>query len=525
MNPDRRQHLRHLSCLAVTPTWVFLAGCAGKPPTAAVGSNTGTNTAITATTAPSQGQYHLVNRLSWGANDAELARFARLGQANYVRQQLGASGPDALPGPVQARIQAMSISQHSLVDLLANLQAQKQRGEALPTEDERKAANKAHQEELNRLAQEAASRHLLRALYSPQQLRAQLCWFWFNHFNVHQHKHQIRAMLGDYEERAIRPHALGRFRDLLGAVLHHPAMLRYLDNDQNAANKLNENLGRELLELHTLGVNGGYTQQDVQEVARVLTGHGERLADGPPKLKPALAALYVQDGAYAFHPGRHDFGDKTVLGHRIAGRGAAELDEVLDLLAAHPSTARFISRKLAQFLYADHPPAELLDRMTRAYLASNGRIDATLEVLVNAPAFSQPEPRHFKDPMHFVISAVRAAYDERLVSSTRPMEQWLNRLGEGLANRQTPDGYPQQAEAWSSSGQMAQRFDIARLIGSGSNGLFKADEPAFPQLARPVYYQLLRPQMRADTRLALDNAASPQDWNTLYLSSPEFMFR
>jgi uncharacterized protein (DUF1800 family) len=194
---------------------------------------------------------------------------------------------------------------------------------------------------------------------------------------------------------------------------------------------------------------------------------------------------------------------------------------------------------MARFLLADEPPPALVRHMAQAFQASGANIGAALRVLVEAPAFSAGPPAKFKDPMHYVLSAVRAAYGERVVANTGPLQVWLNQLGQGLYNRATPDGWPLQAEAWNSSGQMATRFDIARAIGGGNAGLFRGEDAAgaagaasaaqeqaaFPQLARPIYYQVLRPQMREATRQALDAAASQQDWNALYLASPEFMMR
>src|SRR6202044_3845302 len=154
---------------------------------------------------------------------------------------------------------------------------------------------------------------LLRAVYSPSQLQEQMIWFWLNHFSVYQHKADLRWLVADYSERAIRPHALGHFRDLVMATLEHPAMLQYLDNAQNAAGHINENYARELMELHTLGVDAGYSQHDVQELARVLTGVGIARPDAPgPQTR--RQKLLIGDGLFAFYPGRHDFGDKTLLG-------------------------------------------------------------------------------------------------------------------------------------------------------------------------------------------------------------------
>jgi len=214
----------------------------------------------------------------------------------------------------------------------------------------------------------------------------------------------------------------------------------------------------------------------------------------------------------------------------VRGRGPDELDDVLDQLALHPSTARFVSRKLARHLLADEPPPAVVSAMAEAWAKSGGRIADVLGVLLRSPDFTAANQSRFKDPMHFVVSGVRACYGERVVLNTQPMQNWLNRLGQGLYNRQTPDGYPSDAAAWTGSGQLAARLDIARALGSNASGLFKTDDPmaprdqpAFPVLARPIYWQVLRPLLGPNTRDALDGAASPQDWNALYLSSPEFM--
>jgi uncharacterized protein (DUF1800 family) len=474
--------------------------------------------------------YRLANRLSWGATDAEWARVRTAGASGYIDEQLrAAAGP--MPAPVQAQIDALRVQQRPALELAMELEAARKVGEGQATEADRKAAQEVYQQSLNKLARESAARHLLRALHSPNQLHEQMQWFWFNHFNVYKQKRNIRVLLGDYEERAIRPHALGRFRDLLGAVTRHPAMLRYLDNEQNAAGRINENHARELLELHTLGVDAGYTQRDVQELARVLTGHGVNFTDKAPSLKREWQGQYSREGAYEFNPVRHDPGEKRLLGRSVRGRGAEELDEVLDLLAAHPATARFVSRKIARHLLADEPPAAVVDGMAAAWLRGGGHLADVLGVLLRAPEFTAPAALKFKDPVHFVVSAVRAAYGQRVVLNTGPMQLWLDRLGQGLHNRQTPDGYPSDMAAWSSSGQLAARLDIARILGGGSAGLFKTDDPAAPreppafrQFTRPIYWQVVRPLLASATRAALDAAGSPQDWNILYLSSPEFMY-
>jgi uncharacterized protein (DUF1800 family) len=476
----------------------------------------------------------LLDRLTWGANSTDYEQMRAAGTQAWLEAQLRPDPAAPLPPAIADQVAAMSITRQRLPELVYALEVQRKAADALPDEAARKAAQHDYQLELNRLGREAAVRELLRDLYSPKQLQEQMTWFWVNHFNVHQQKHLIRAMAGDYED-GLRAHALGRFRDLLAASARHPAMLSYLDNAQNAAKHVNENYARELLELHTLGVDGGYTQHDVQELARVLTGfgvsHDDPAASERPKLRRELAGQYVREGLFEFNPNRHDYGDKVVLGQTITGRGPAELDEVLDLLSRHPSTARNVCRKLARFLVADEPPPALVDEMSRAFLRSDGDIATVLRVAIAAPAFRASLHKDFKDPVHYVVSAVRLAYDSKPIVNAGPMVNWLNRLGEAPFNHQTPDGYSLAESAWDGPGQMAVRFEIAKAIGTGSAGLFKTDgpnpseRPAFPQLANAMYYQSTQARLAPATRQALDQAQSPQEWNLLLLSSPEFMMR
>ncbi|MBC7681063.1 MAG: DUF1800 domain-containing protein [Ferruginibacter sp.] len=475
--------------------------------------------------------YQLTNRLTWGATVATLDQAERMGLSPFLAQQLH-PGQATLPGAVQQQIAAMTISQIPLVALAQDMEKRKKDADAtFANDDDKKAAQQAYQQELNRLGREAATRHLLRALYSSNQLQEQMTWFWLNHFNVHLYKANLRAMVGDYEDTALRPHALGKFRDLLGAVAHHPAMLRYLDNEQNAANRINENYARELMELHTLGLGAAYTQQDVQEMARVLTGVGVNLGTDNPKVRKELQGDYVRKGLFEFNPNRHDYGAKILLGQPIRSRGLAELDEALDRLAKHPATARFISRKLAQYWLSDDPPPALVERMAQSFLKSDGDIAVTLQTLLASPEYAQGAGQKFKDPVHYVVSAVRLAYDDKPILNVGPMLNWLNRMGEPLYGRQTPDGYALDTAAWSSPGQMATRFEIAKAIGSGNAGLFKTDgsqpleKPAFPQLANALYYRALGQTLSPNTQQALAQATSAQEWNSFLLSSPELMHR
>lgn len=470
----------------------------------------------------------LVDRLTWGANASTLAAVEAAGIERWIEGQLHPRPEDGLPPAAAAQVEALGLIRRPLLDTVAELDAQTKAANAIPDPDQKRTAQQAYQGALGDLAKAAAHRAILRALYSPAQVRERMVWFWFNHFNIHQGKANLRALIGDYEERAIRPHALGRFRDLLGAVVRHPAMLRYLDNAENAAGRLNENHARELLELHTLGVGSGYTQGDVEALARILTGLGIDARAETPKLRPELQGQLVRDGLFLFNPARHDQDDKVFLGHTIRGRGLAEVDEALDLLSRHPATARLVARKLATYLVADAPPEALVQRMAQVFLHTDGDISAVLGVMIRSPEFAASLGAKVKDPVAYTLSAVRLAYDDRVVLSTAPIQGWLNRLGEGLYNRQTPDGYPLTASAWTGPGQLAARFEVARQIGSGPAGLFKPDpasveRPGFPQLQNALYWTSLRDRLDPATRAVLDQAVSPQDWNTLFLASPEFM--
>lgn len=475
----------------------------------------------------------LIDRLSWGVNASTADQVHRIGVAAWLQQQLHPAAETVLPAPVTAQIDGMPDAHGVTPAILLALQEQAKEANQIPDEEQRKAAKQAQQQAMNDRGKQAAARSILRALYAPDQLRERMSWFWMNHFNVHQYKADLRLLVGDYEDRAIRPHALGKFGDLLRATLRHPAMLRYLDNAGNAAGHINENYAREIMELHTMGVGSGYTQADVEALAKILTGVGIDLKPEDPKLKPELRPLLVRDGAFEFNPARHDMSEKTFLGHVIPGSGYAEVEQALDLIVHNPATAQFISRKIAVYFVSDNPPPALVARMAKAFAASDGDISAVVTAMVQSPEFDAAlkSGDRFKDPVNYVYSAVRLAYDDKVIANTAPIQNWLNRLGEGLYNRQTPDGYALTSESWSGPGQMMLRFEIARQIGSGSAGLFKPegpdakDRPAFPLVQNALYFNGLRQTLSSTTRTALDKAISPQDWNTLYLSSPEFMYR
>ena len=474
----------------------------------------------------------LVNRLTWGATLGDLNALRHLGVARYVHTQLHPAPDPILPPEVAAQLQAMTINRTPVADLVRNSfeRLRSIRMSDLPA-DQKQLQLKAAQQDIGILAREAAEQQLLYALYSPNQLQEQLTWFWMNHFSVFQFKDMLRPMMGDYYARVIKPHALGRFRDLLRATVLSPQMLSYLDNANNARGHINENYAREIMELHTMGVGAGYTQQDVTNLARVLTGLGMSFTDHPVHVPPALRTDLWQRDLVVFNPMRHDPESKLVLGHTFDGHGLDEINGVIDLLAAHPATARHVSTRLAQYFVAEQPSPALIDHMSTAWVRSDGDIATVLQAMFTTPQFAQSLGSLFKDPTHYVVSSVRLAYEDRTIRNAQPMVNWLQRLGEPLYGRQTPDGYPLDASAWNSSGQMTTRFELARIIGSGSAGLFKTDTPdaqpaaAFPQLSNAFFYNALQPTLSPATRQALAQANSPQDWNALLLSSPEFMRR
>jgi uncharacterized protein (DUF1800 family) len=301
------------------------------------------------------------------------------------------------------------------------------------------------------------------------------------------------------------------------------------------------------MELHTLGVSGGpsgsrYTQQDVQELARVLTGVGlAGPAPGGPGAtrrgggRRAAMETAAADGLFAFNPRRHDPGRKTVLGRAIRGDGFAEVEDAVDWLCRQPATARFVSIKLATYFVADEPPPVVVEAMAATYTRTGGSIAAVLREMFLHPAvlthLAADDGGKFKDPMQFVVSSLRLADDGRDVSDMRPVVRWLQVLGQPLYGRVTPDGYPLTESAWTSSGQLVQRFEIARAIGSrntdlladaGTSSRRRGEAPA---MRSPFFTAQIEPQLGPRTRQALQAATSPREWNALLLSSPDWMLR
>jgi uncharacterized protein (DUF1800 family) len=469
-----------------------------------------------------------LERVSFGLDSATLADYQRRGRQGYLDEQLHPSEDD-LPPPVAVQIRQLESQPSDPQQRLQALQERRRSINLMADGPDKEQARKLLNESGAQSGYQAVRLELLRAVYSPAQLREQMVWFWLNHFSVFQYKADLRWLLLDYEERAIRPYALGRFRDLVLATLAHPAMLQYLDNSQNAVGHVNENYARELMELHTLGVNAGYSQQDVQQLARVLTGVGINAGPAPP-LKGEWRELYVRRGAFEFNPARHDFGPKTLLGEKITARGFAEVEQAVTLIVRQRACARFISQQLATYFLGDAAPAKLIESMAKTFQESDGDIAATLRTLLLSREFAATPAGKFKDPMHYLLSSVRLAYDGRSISNCRPLLDWLNALGEAPFGRQTPDGYPLSAVSWQSPGQMSRRFEIARAIGTGNVHLFDVEEAGaaktsgFPQLSNRLYFEAVEPFLSARTRAALAQANSPQEWNTFLLASPEMNY-
>jgi uncharacterized protein (DUF1800 family) len=396
---------------------------------------------------------------------------------------------------------------------------------------------------------------VFRALYSNRQLEEVLVDFWFNHFNVDQAKNVLRVpnmvhmLVGSYERDAIRPHVLGHFKDLLLATARHPAMLYYLDNWESMApgsfnigpfapirgtvngvpntslpgplgrqaHGLNENYGREVMELHTLGVNGGYTQGDVIAVARCFTGWTVRDPDTPE---------------FVFARFMHDFEEKTVLGHKIpAGGGEEDGLAAIDILAHHPATAKFISRELAQRFVADDPPQALVDRMAQTFTKTDGDLRAVLETMFISPEFFSEGAwqAKVKSPFEMVVSAVRAVGGD--ATDTYTLVQKIADLGQPLYNKIEPTGYPNTGEAWLSTVGIMGRMNFSAALASGLIPGVMPD-PAYlagkeyPAIAKGLLGRDASPQTQAAIEKGLDGKEqTPPFIASLILSSPEFQRR
>ncbi len=372
---------------------------------------------------------------------------------------------------------------------------------------------------------------LLRAVYSERQLFEVMVNFWENHFSIFANKDADRFLLTEFDRDTIRPFALGNFRDLLHATARSGAMLYYLDNWQSnvqrhypatndkparTAGGINENYARELMELHTLGVDGGYTQKDVQEVARCFTGWTIR--------KPNEVGLFF------FNPRAHDNGDKVVLGHKIpAGGGITDGDKVLDILASHPSTANFIATKLARRFVGDDPPSSVINRAAATFLKTGGSTRETLRTIIKSPEFFSAATYRAKmrTPFEYVAAAMRAVAAE--TDADPSVLGWIARMGQPIFGRISPDGYPDRAEQWLATGALLERLNFAVALSSNKIKGTRIDPARIldqtdlnsPAAAADHFSQLILissvsdTTMRAIDKIAREGSAEPAPANTL----------
>jgi len=487
---------------------------------------------------------HVLDRLAYGPSPEDLRRVREMGPGAWIAWQLRPGDID--DGEVEKRLADFPSLGMSTRELVARYPRARKVAEAKGISLEGRSPEALRAELAGvvdpfhlprQVGAELIAARLIRAAGSRRQLQEVLVDFWFNHFNVSADKGAVRWMVSPFEREAIRPHLFGTFRELLGAVAHHPAMLFYLDNwastregftaPRRGKLGLNENYARELLELHTLGVDGGYTQDDVREVARCFTGWGIRRPN--------------EDGTFEFHPAAHDRGPKRVLGVEIpAGGGLEDGERVLDLLAAHPSTARFIARKLAQKFVMDAPPPALVERVSQVFLRTGGDLTLTYRALFESPEFWSDAARgsKVKTPLEFTISAVRALGGT--TAGDVPMVQALNRMGQPPYRAQPPTGWPEVAQPWVNPGALVARIDFGLRLASGRltgtevplPSVDGAPEEVVDRTARAILHRPLGEQTRATVLAALgvsevmpDGERRPVDAAKLVgllLGAPEF---
>lgn len=365
------------------------------------------------------------------------------------------------------------------------------------------------------------------ALLTPAPFVERLVHFWANHFAVSADKLDVIGLAGTLEFEAIRPHVLGRFGDMLSAVERHPAMLLYLDQAPSVGPNspigtrvaalgkrkvgLNENLAREILELHTLGVGTGYTQADITEFARAMTGWTVAgLAQGPASRLPGLQG---EPGAFAFAPALHEPGDRTIMAKRYAQSGEAQAQAVLADLAAHPATARHLATKLARHFAGDTPPPAMITRLETAYLHSNGDLPTVYRALLDSPEAWTPQPAKFRTPWEWSIGCLRAMGYREMQPS--PIVGLLGQLGQPVWRPGAPAGYDDIAASWAGPDALLRRVEAAERFAS------RATEIDARQLAGRLFPAALSPA----TAQALTRAESPGQALALLFVSPDMMRR
>jgi len=513
---------------------------------------------------------HVLQRLTYGPRPGDVERLEAMGLHAWLERQLDPARLDdtaAERALAPLRTLTMSIAElhqeyprnNGGVEATPPFPPRSARGvSTVPTNDQKPGVSPVPGDDQKRrpirIAGELQAARMVRAVRSERQLQEVMVDFWANHFNVFVAKGELRWYTTAWEREVIRPHALGRFPELLRASARHPAMLFYLDNWLSARADytlrlgpnpgrragLNENYARELMELHTLGVDGGYTQRDVTEVARAFTGW---TIDRPRA-----------EAGFVFRPAMHDHGDKTVLGRPLRRGGERDGEDVLDLLARHPATARFIATKLVRRFVADEPPPALVERVAAVYRDTGGDIRAMLRAIVASPEFLAPEAirAKIKKPSELVASAARAVGATVDARGGFALARAAAEIGEGLYEAQAPTGHPDRAEAWVSPGTLLARMNFALTLienrlrgvrvdaGALVSGVDRRQPDAVLERllttllhgqAGAATRQVLSAQLTAPviTRLALDDRG-PADTDVaklaaLVLGSPEFQRR
>jgi uncharacterized protein (DUF1800 family) len=488
---------------------------------------------------------HVVSRLTFGPRPGDLERVAAIGVDAWIAAQLRPESIlDSVPARSLASQPSWSTPIHQLPAMSPTTALNVMRSLPLanggrPTADSLRVKLAAIVRVIaispGSMGAEFAVGKIINAETSERQLYEVIVDFWENHFSVYSAKLPSVGALPMYGRDAIRPRALGKFRDLLGAVAHSPAMLFYLDNHLSTADGLNENYARELLELHTLGVDGGYSQADVVDVARALTGWSidPRRTTAPVRLgTPAT---------FAFDWRAHDSREKVILGHRLAaGRGMEDGEELLDILARHPSTARHIATKLARRLVSDEPPATLIDRAAATFTRTDGDIAEVVRTIVTSDEFfSRAAFRaKVKSPFELVVSARRAL--NAPADTTRQTALLLGRFNQPTFGRISPEGWPEVGSAWINPGSVMQRMMFGTGVASGTvpeiptqhwKGFERLASKPVAEQADGVVQMILGGVALPATRDALqattgnDGMTTLREMLALALASPEFQRR
>jgi len=400
---------------------------------------------------------HALNRLAFGARPGDVERVMRIGVDRWIDEQLHPERiADAAVQAKLARYETLTMSSDEIARTFVKpfYEARRQRKDKAKSDfaEEAKEMRKLIPagQRPRRLLGELSAQRILRAAESERQLNEVMVDFWMNHFNVFAQKGLDRFFVATYERDTIRPRVWGRFEDLLMATAKSPAMLFYLDNARSRRDAINENYAREIMELHTLGVDGGYTQKDVTELARVFTGWS-----------------VDREGQFIYRRRLHDTGTKVVLGQRFrSGGGIEEGETMIRVLARHPSTAQFIATKLCQRLVSDTPPPALVDRVAKRFLATNGDLRETVKAVIASREFWDEKTylAKMKSPFEYTISAIRAA--GATIEDPLPLARELRKIGEPLYFAQPPTGYSDKSDAWSSDGSLVERLNFATALAA-----------------------------------------------------------